>query len=55
MEDKPTILIVDDEPALLMGLAATIRRHGYNVITATDDRDGLQRATKALPDLILSD
>lgn len=55
MEDKPTILIVDDEPALLMGLAATIRRHGYNVITATNGRDGLQKAKEALPDLILSD
>jgi len=55
MEDKPTILIVDDEPALLMGLAATIRRHGYSVITATNGSDGLQRAKEALPDLILSD
>jgi two-component system, sensor histidine kinase and response regulator len=55
MEDKPTILIVDDEPALLMGLAATIRRHGYNVITATNGRDGLQKAKEELPDLILSD
>ena len=55
MEDKPTILIVDDEPALLMGLAATIRRHGYSVITATNGRDGLQKAKEALPDLILSD
>jgi two-component system OmpR family response regulator len=55
MEDKPTILIVDDEPALLMGLAATIRRHGYNVLTATDGREGLLKAREALPDLILSD
>jgi signal transduction histidine kinase len=55
MEDKPTILIVDDEPALLLGLAATIKRHGYNVITATNGRDGLQKAKEALPDLILSD
>ena len=55
MEDKPTILIVDDEPALLMGLAATIRRQGYNVITAVDGNDGLRKARESLPDLILSD
>ena len=55
MEDKPTILIVDDEPALLMGLTATIRRHGYNVITAVDGNDGLRKARESLPDLILSD
>ena len=55
MDDKPTILIIDDEPALLMGLAATIRRHGYSVITAEDGNDGLQKAKEARPDLILSD
>lgn len=55
MEHKPTILIVDDEPALLLGLAATIRRHGYNVLTAANGHEGLQKARKVLPDLILSD
>jgi len=55
MESKPTILIIDDEPALLLGLTATIRRHGYNVITATDGNEGLRKAREAMPDLILSD
>ena len=51
----PTILIIDDEPALLMGLAAKIKRHGYSVVTATDGSDGLQKAKQAPPDLIISD
>ncbi len=51
----PTILIIDDEPALLLGLAAKIRRHGYTVVTATDGRDGLQKAKESIPDLIISD
>ena len=55
MDDKPKILIIDDEPALLMGLAATIRRHGYTVITAADGKEGLQKARESRPDLILSD
>lgn len=55
MDQTPTILIIDDEPALLMGLAATIRRHGYTVITASDGKDGLQKAKESRPDLILSD
>jgi len=55
MDNKPTILIIDDEPALLMGLAATIKRHGYDVVTASDGNDGLQKAKAARPDLILSD
>src|SRR5687768_18608335 len=55
MENKPTILIIDDEPALLLGLTAIIRRHGYNVITAADGNEGLRKAREAMPDLILSD
>jgi signal transduction histidine kinase len=50
-----TILIIDDEPALLLGLAAKIKRQGYEVFTAIDGRDGLQKARECLPDLILSD
>lgn len=50
-----TILIIDDEPALRLGLAAKIKRQGYQVHTACDGRDGLQKAKECLPDLILSD
>jgi signal transduction histidine kinase len=50
-----TILIIDDEPALRLGLAAKIKRQGYQVFTACDGQDGLQKARECLPDLILSD
>ena len=55
MENKTTILIVDDEPAIRMGLAATIGRYGYSVITAVNGNDGLLKARQSLPDLIVSD
>lgn len=56
MDKKPyTILIIDDEPALRLGLAAKIKRQGYEVFTACDGRDGWQKAKECLPDLILSD
>jgi len=55
MNDASTILIIDDEPALRLGLAAKIKRQGYNVLTAADGAEGLQMAGEALPDLILSD
>lgn len=55
MQEQPTILIIDDEPALLLGLAAVIRRQGYHVITATNGREGLEKARGARPDLIVSD
>lgn len=55
MDSHSTILIIDDEPALLLGLAAKIKRQGYRVVTASDGREGLQKAKEILPDLILSD
>jgi signal transduction histidine kinase len=50
-----TILIIDDEPALRLGLAAKIKRQGYQVFTACDGQDGLQKARECHPDLVLSD
>ncbi len=55
MEEKKTILVVDDEPAIRLGLAATIRRYGYNVVTAVNGDDGFIKARQSMPDLILSD
>lgn len=54
-EKKTTILVVDDEPSIRMGLAATIRRYGYEVITAVNGDDGFLKARHFLPDLIVSD
>lgn len=53
--DPSTILIIDDEPALRTGLAAMIKRRGYDVVTACDGLDGMQKARDFLPDLIVSD
>lgn len=55
MNETPTILIIDDEPALRLGLAARIKRHGYKVATAADGAEGMQMAKEILPDLVLSD
>ena len=54
-KNTSTILIIDDEPALRLGLAAKIKRQGYEVFTACDGQDGLQKARECRPDLILSD
>lgn len=49
------ILIVEDEPALLRGLADVFRSKGCEVVTAADGEAGLERALAANPDLILLD
>jgi two-component system, sensor histidine kinase and response regulator len=51
----PVILVIDDEPAIRLGLIVAIKRHGYQVIEAVDGRDGLQKAREFLPDVIISD
>jgi two-component system sensor histidine kinase/response regulator len=47
--------VIDDEPAIRLGLVVAIKRHGFRVIEAVDGRDGLQKAREFLPDLIVSD
>ena len=50
-----TILIVEDEVAIRMGLSAAMSRHGYRVITAENGNDALLKAEEHHPDLIISD
>jgi DNA-binding response OmpR family regulator len=49
------ILIVEDEPALMRGLADTFTGQGYEVLTAANGESGLDLALTRSPDLILLD
>jgi len=49
------ILIVEDEPNMVAGLRDNFEYEGYQVITAADGVEGLQRALEDSPDLILLD
>jgi len=50
-----TILLIDDEVNLVVGLAAILKRAGYIVLTAHNGADGLRLAQEHLPDLIVCD
>ena len=52
---KPTILIVEDEPALSEVLAYNLKAEGYHVITADNGEDALILVDENMPDLILLD
>ena len=52
---KDTVLIVEDDPAMLRGLQDNFRHQGYNVLTARDGREGLDAALTSEPDLIVLD
>lgn len=50
-----TILLVDDEPDILEILNYNLTDEGYKVITAENGVDGLKKAKKHLPQLIILD
>ena len=56
--DKDTsscILLVEDESDLRETLSFNLKAQGYEVITAADGRDGLEKARSLSPDLIILD
>ena len=55
MRTPPLILIVEDNPASLDILQTRLKTHNYEVITATVGEEGLVKARKKQPDLILLD
>jgi two-component system alkaline phosphatase synthesis response regulator PhoP len=54
-ERKPTILVVDDEPALVEVLIAYLRDEGFAVLSAGDGRTAVETALAENPDLVLLD
>ena len=52
---KPLILVIDDEEAIRLFLAATLEDEGYEVITAATGTEGLELARERDPDLVLLD
>ncbi len=50
-----TILLVDDDPAILEGVVDLLRFYGYNLITAIDGKTALELMQGQTPDLIISD
>ena len=53
--DKKKLLIVDDEPELLLLMEARLRANGYEIFKAADGQLGLEMAKKEKPDLIILD
>ncbi len=51
----PKILVVEDEPNMVAGLRDNFEYEGYQVITACDGVEGLERALGESPDLVVLD
>ncbi|MFO1027756.1 MAG: phosphate regulon transcriptional regulator PhoB [Acetobacteraceae bacterium] len=52
---KPLVLIVEDEAALVTMLRYNLEKAGFRVDEATDGQEALTRITEAQPDLVLLD
>jgi len=52
---RHSVLIVEDDAALLRGLKDNFGFEGYDVVTASDGEAGLEAALSGTPDLILLD
>lgn len=55
MEQKKTVLIVEDEKNIVDILCFNLQREGYATLEAYDGEDGLEKAQSEKPDLILLD
>lgn len=53
-QEQPIILVVEDEPDMLQ-YVAEILSPSFQVITATNGREGLEKALEYIPDVIVSD
>jgi PAS domain S-box-containing protein len=54
-KELKTILIIDDEPAILELLTKTLLQKGFRVLRTSDGRAGVELATKYLPEVIILD
>mgnify|MGYP001592286777 CR=1 FL=1 len=53
--DKKKVLLVEDEEDLVVVLTLRLRAFGYDVCTAYDGQEGLEKVGKEKPDLIVLD
>jgi len=54
-ERRQKILIVEDEPDMVLGLRDNFEFEGYVVVTASDGASGLEKARAEKPDLLILD
>ena len=52
---QPTVLVVDDDPVIVNLLKVNFEMEGYDVLTAADGEEGLERARTARPDAVVLD
>lgn len=52
---KPRVLIIEDEPHIVLSLEFLLQREGYEIATAAEGEEGLALARSFKPDVVLLD
>ena len=55
MKKQAKILIVDDDPDIVVAISAVLEAHDYQVVTARDGDEGLAKLRDERPELIVLD
>ncbi|MBL0145780.1 MAG: response regulator [Chitinophagaceae bacterium] len=55
MNEAKKILVVDDDPYILMSLEFLMKKNGYNVMVARNGTEALDIVEKQLPEIVLLD
>lgn len=55
MKNKPKVLVIDDDVDLVAVMKGTLESKLYDVIVAYNGKEGLEKARKEKPDLIILD
>ena len=51
----PKILIIEDDPDMVLALRMPLEANGYEVVTASSGEEGLRKVQEVKPDLIILD
>ena len=55
MENKPYILVVDDDPDILEGILTILESQSYRLSTARDGKKCMEMVAQEIPDLLILD
>ena len=54
-DQRPSVLVVDDEPGILDTLRILLRNEGFEPLVAQGGRKALDQIEQARPDIVLTD
>src|SRR5215471_271875 len=55
MDNRPLVLVADDEPQITKLVAMTLADEGFRVVTAKNGEEALNRVTNLRPDVVVLD